>query len=450
MSPHYRILRQMKSPTSGPGRNVAVFGLGYVGCVTAACFASLGHRVTGVDKDPYKVEKVLAGEAPFFEPGLEEVVRSSVQAGTLTATTSTVEGIRNADVALLCVGTPSERNGNLGLDQLRRVVEEIKEHLPERGSKRLIIAVRSTVFPGTCEEVVELPLRDFSNVDVVSNPEFLREGTAMRDFTEPALVVVGGSNPAAVQSVAELYAPLRLETCMVSLRTAEMIKYACNAFHAVKICFANEIGALSEKLGVDGHEVMRTFCEDTRLNISPAYLRPGFAFGGSCLPKDLRALVYRASQLDVSLPMLEAALPSNEEHLRRATEAVMESGSKRIGVMGLTFKENTDDLRESPVITMLESLIGKGRDVRIYDPNVSMDSIYGSNRDFLLNAIPHIGRLLVSTPEAVTGWADALVITQKPPAAVLAAVEASGLPTIDVAGVLPRMKPSATPGQASV
>lgn len=436
---------------SGPSRNVAVFGLGYVGCVTAACFASLGHRVTGVDKDPYKVEKVLAGEAPFFEPGLEEVVRSSVQAGTLSATTSTAEGIRNADVALLCVGTPSERNGNLGLDQLRRVVEEIKEHLPERGSKPLIIAVRSTVFPGTCEEVVELPLRDYSNVDVVSNPEFLREGTAMRDFTEPALVVVGGSNPAAVQSVADLYAPLRLETCMVSLRTAEMIKYACNAFHAVKICFANEIGALSEKLGVDGHEVMRTFCQDTRLNISPAYLRPGFAFGGSCLPKDLRALVYRASRLDVSLPMLEAALPSNEEHLRRATEAVMDSGSKRIGVIGLTFKENTDDLRESPVITMLEYLIGKGRDVRIYDPNVSMDTIYGSNRNFLLNAIPHIGRLLVSTPEAVTGWADTLVITQKPPAAVLTALEASGLPTIDVAGVLPRVKPQATTtGQASV
>jgi len=440
----------MESPTSQPSKNVAVFGLGYVGCVTAACFASLGHRVIGVDKDPYKVGKVLAGEAPFFEPGLEEVVRSSVEAGTLTATTSTEEAITNADVALLCVGTPSERNGNLGLDQLRRVVEEIKQYLGVRGNKRLVIAVRSTVFPGTCEEVVELPLREFSNVDVVSNPEFLREGTAMRDFTEPALVVVGGSNPTAVRSVAELYAPLRQETCMVSLRTAEMIKYACNAFHAVKICFANEIGALSEKLGVDGHEVMRTFCQDSRLNISPAYLRPGFAFGGSCLPKDLRALVYRASRLDVSLPMLESALPSNEEHLRRATETVMDSGSRRIGVIGLTFKENTDDLRESPVITMLEYLIGKGRDVRIYDPNVSMDSIYGSNRNFLLNAIPHIGRLLVSTPDEVTEWADALVITQKPPAAVLGAIEASGLPTIDVAGVLTRGKPGATKEQVSV
>ena len=347
---------------------VAIFGLGYVGCVTAACFASLGHRVTGVDKDFYKVEKVRAGEAPFFEPGLDEAVRSAVRSGTLTATTSTEDALRDSDIVLLCVGTPSERNGNLGLDQLRRVVEDIKQQLTGRGTRRLIIGVRSTVFPGTCEEMVEAALSGFPNVDVVANPEFLREGTAMRDFTEPALVVVGGSNPDAVKSVADLYAPLRLETCMVSLRTAEMIKYACNAFHAVKICFANEIGALSEKLGVNGQEVMRTFCHDTRLNISPAYLRPGFAFGGSCLPKDLRALVYRASRLDLDIPLLESALPSNEAHLQRAIETVLDSKASRIGVMGLTFKENTDDLRESPVITMMEYLIGKGRDLRIYDP----------------------------------------------------------------------------------
>ena len=260
----------------------------------------------------------------------------------------------------------------------------------------------------------------------------------MRDFTDPALIVVGGSNSDAVKIVANLYAPLDRETCMVSLRTAEMIKYACNAFHAVKICFANEIGALSEKLGVDGQEVMRTFCRDTRLNISPAYLRPGFAFGGSCLPKDLRAIVYRASRLDVDIPLLESALPSNEAHLQRAIEVVLESGANRIGVLGLTFKENTDDLRESPVITMMEYLIGKGRDIRIYDPHVSLDSIYGSNRNFLLNAIPHIGRLLVSSPEAVTGWSDYLVVTQNPSAAVLNAIESSGLPVIDVAGVLSR------------
>jgi GDP-mannose 6-dehydrogenase len=428
----------MTSPISHESAHVAVVGLGYVGCVTAACFAQLGHRVTGLDRDEYKVAKIRAGEAPFFEPGLDEAVRSAAQSGNLQATSSAEDAFHNADIALLCVGTPSERNGNLGLDQLRRVVDEIADHLRHRGGRPLIVAVRSTVFPGTCEEIVESAFREYPGVHVVSNPEFLREGTAMRDFVEPALIVVGGSNAAAVRQVADLYAPLGIEPCLVSLRTAEMIKYACNAFHAVKICFANEIGALSESLGVDGQEVMRTFCQDARLNISPAYLRPGFAFGGSCLPKDLRALVYRASRLDLQLPLLESALPSNDAHLRRATHAVLDTGARRIGVMGLTFKENTDDLRESPVITMLEYLIGKGLDLRIYDPHVSLDSIYGSNRNFLLNAIPHIGRLLVSSPGDVTGWADCLVITQKPPAAVLDAIEASHLPVVDVAGRLAR------------
>jgi GDP-mannose 6-dehydrogenase len=417
----------------GSGTHVVVFGLGYVGCVTAACFAEVGHKVTGVDKDAYKVGKVRAGEAPFFEPGLPESVRKGVESGLLTATTSTADALADADIALLCVGTPSERNGNLGLDQLRRVVAEIRDLLPGR-TKPLVVAVRSTVFPGTCEEVVESEISSFPGVSVVSNPEFLREGTAMRDFVDPALIVVGGSNPAAVSQVADLYAPLGIEPCLVSLRTAEMIKYACNAFHAVKVCFANEIGALSEKLGVDGQEVMRTFCRDTRLNVSPAYLRPGFAFGGSCLPKDLRALVYRAGRLDLDLPLLESALPSNDAQLQRAIERVLEADPKRIGVIGLTFKEDTDDLRESPVLTMLEYLIGKGREVLIFDPNVSLDSIYGTNRNFLLNAIPHIGRLLRPLEE-VLSWSDQLVVTQKPAAATSRAIAASGLPVIDVAGV---------------
>ena len=431
----------MASPTEQQN-HIAVFGLGYVGCVTAACFARVGHYVTGVDKDSYKVEKVRAGEAPFFEPGLDEAVRDSVSSGLLTATTSTEEALRHADVALLCVGTPSERNGNLGLDQLRRVVEEIVSHLAGR-SKPLVIAVRSTVFPGTSEEVVELAVAQFPNVRVVSNPEFLREGTAMKDFVEPALIVVGGSDPDAVRRVAGLYAPLGIEPCLVSLRSAEMIKYACNAYHAVKICFANEIGALSEAMGVDGREVMATFCRDTRLNISPAYLKPGFAFGGSCLPKDLRALTYRAARLDLELPLLESALPSNQAQLQRAVDTILDAPAKRIGVLGLTFKENTDDLRESPVITLLEYLIGKGRDVRIYDPHVSLDSIYGTNRNYLLNAIPHIGRLLVGSAAEVTAWADYLVVTQKPSGAMLEALEGSPLPVIDVAGVIDRAQLSA-------
>jgi GDP-mannose 6-dehydrogenase len=298
-----------------------------------------------------------------------------------------------------------------------------------------VVAVRSTVFPGTCEEVVESALNGIAGVSVVSNPEFLREGSAMRDFVEPALIVVGGSNPDAVRRVADLYAPLGIEPCLVSLRTAEMIKYACNAFHAVKVCFGNEIGALSEKLGVDGQEVMRTFCRDTRLNISPAYLRPGFAFGGSCLPKDLRALVYRAGRLDLNLPLLSSALPSNDAHLNRAIHQVMDSGAKRIGVIGLTFKEDTDDLRESPVVNLLEYLIGKGRAVRIYDAHVSLDSIYGTNRGFLLNSIPHISSLLEKTLDAVLAWADCVVVTQKPSAESTRAIAASGLPVIDLAGV---------------
>jgi GDP-mannose 6-dehydrogenase len=414
--------------------NVAVFGLGYVGCVTAACLARLGHRVVGIDKDPSKVRAVTEGRAPFYEPGLEEIVRDTVARGLLTATNSAEEALTSADVALLCVGTPSEANGNLGLGQLCSVTEEIAAVL-SKIPKPPVVAVRSTVFPGTCEEVVVPRLGARGDVAVVSNPEFLREGAAVRDFEEPALVVVGGSDRRAVERVAALYAPLGVEPCLVSLRTAEMIKYACNAFHAVKISFANEMGALGSALGIDATEVMDTLCRDHHLNISKAYLKPGFAFGGSCLPKDLRALNYRARALDVKIPMLNAVMPSNEEHLRRATYAVLDLPG-RIGVIGLAFKENTDDLRESPVVTLLETLIGKGRDVRVWDPHIRLDSIYGSNRNFLLNAIPHIGRLLEPALETVLAWADHLVVTQNPGSAIVHAVAASGLPVVDLVGAL--------------
>jgi GDP-mannose 6-dehydrogenase len=412
---------------------IAVIGLGYVGCVTAACLANLGHRVIGIDRDTHKVENVLSGKAPFYEPGLEDLVRSTVASGHLSASTSNEEGLRDADVVLICVGTPSEKNGNLGLDQLRRVIADIVELLPKL-SKPLIIAVRSTVFPGTCEEIVESSLREYPQVHVVSNPEFLREGTAVRDFVDASFLVVGGKDPAAVKRVADLYRPLPVEPCLVSLRTAEMIKYACNAFHAVKISFANEIGALSSELGVDGREVMDTLCKDTKLNVSPAYLKPGFAFGGSCLPKDLRAMVFRASRLDLQLPLLESALPSNQRQLERAVAAVLALPAERIGVIGLAFKENTDDLRESPVIALLEQLIGKGRSVRVFDPHIRMDNIYGANRNFILNAIPHIGRLLDNTLDDLLSWSDYLVVTQKPSAEIAAQLAASCLPILDLVG----------------
>ena len=412
---------------------IAVLGLGYVGCVTATCLAELGHRVIGVDKDEHKVNNVLNGQAPFYEPGLEELVKTNVAAGRLSATTSAEDGVRDADVALICVGTPSERNGNLGLDQLRRVVASLAQLAAGR-TKPLIVAIRSTVFPGTSEEVVIPAFDGNAAVRVVSNPEFLREGAAMKDFMEPSLVVVGGQDRDAVRRVADLYAPLGVDACQVSLRTAEMIKYACNAFHAVKISFANEIGALAGKLGIDAREVMDTLCRDTKLNVSAAYLKPGFAFGGSCLPKDLRALTYRASRLDLNLPLLESALPSNEQHLKRAIDRVLDLPAGRIGVIGLAFKEDTDDLRESPVVALLEQLIGKGRDLRVYDPQIRLDAIYGANRTFLLDSIPHIGRLLDNRLEETLGWAQYLVVAQKQSGEIAARIRASGLPVIDLMG----------------
>jgi GDP-mannose 6-dehydrogenase len=410
---------------------IAVFGLGYVGCVTAACLASLDHKVIGVDPDPHKIDNVRKARAPFYEPGLDEIVQATVGDGRFSATASAAEALADADIALLCVGTPSERNGNLGLDQLRRVVRDVAASLDQR-TKPLIVALRSTVFPGTCEDILIPALAGHPEVTAVSNPEFLREGCAVKDFMEPSLVVVGGNEPASVKRVAAIYDRLKVEPCLVSLRTAEMIKYACNAFHAVKIAFANEVGALASKLDVNGLEVMDTLCQDKKLNVSAAYLKPGFAFGGSCLPKDLRALTYRAARLDLKLPLLESAMPSNDRHLDRATQAVLDLKG-RIGMVGLAFKENTDDLRESPVVTLLEYLIGKGREIKIFDPHIQLDQIYGSNRDYILNAIPHIGKLLTSGFDEVSAWADHLIVTQKPSRELAAEIEKSGKPVLDLA-----------------
>jgi GDP-mannose 6-dehydrogenase len=414
---------------------IAVIGLGYVGCVTAACLASLGHFVLGIDRDDRKVKAVENGRAPFYEPGLEDLVRENIQAGRLSVSTS-ADALVAADIALVCVGTPSEKNGNLGLHQLRRAVTEIAEHLPQR-RKPLVVAIRSTVFPGTCEQLVLPAFMDNPWVSVVSHPEFLREGSAVRDFLEPSLLVVGGDNNAALRRVAGLYRNLSVEPAgvrvnMVSLRTAEMIKYACNAFHAVKINFANEIGALGEQVGVDGAEVMATLCEDVKLNTSAAYLKPGLPFGGSCLPKDLRALVYRAAHLDLRLPLLESTLPSNQQHLKRAIDAVLDLPAHRIGVIGLAFKENTDDLRESPVVTLLEQLIGKGRAVQVFDARIRLESIYGSNRSFIQESIPHIGRLLTNSLDQILEWADHLVVAQKQARETTERIQATGLPVLSL------------------
>jgi GDP-mannose 6-dehydrogenase len=426
--------KDVKASTSET--RVAVLGLGYVGSVTAACLAHLGHHVTGVDRDEHKVKSIETGKAPFYEPGLAELIEEGQANGRLSATTLLEPAIREADIVLICVGTPSERNGNLGLDQLRRVTSQIATAW--RGeSRRLVVAVRSTVFPGTCEELTAECLGGSDRFAVVSNPEFLREGNAVSDFLEPSLLVVGGTDRSAVEKVAELYQPLGVEACLVSLRTAEMIKYACNTFHALKVAFANEMGALSGVLGIPGAEVMDTLCRDAKLNISAAYLKPGFAFGGSCLPKDLRALVYRAGRLDLKVPLLETVLPSNEQHLRRAIQKVMDLPGTRLGVFGLAFKENTDDLRESPVVALLEHLIGKGRQVRVYDPHIRLEEIYGSNQQFVLAAIPHIANLLESKLESMLEWADHVIVTQRPAAATAAVIERSGVPVLDIAGTAP-------------
>jgi GDP-mannose 6-dehydrogenase len=421
----------MSVQESNTDTQIVILGLGYVGCVTAACLAHRGFRVIGVDKDEHKVEAVNRGGAPFFEPGLEELIRQGTAARRLSASTDVASALEHADIAMICVGTPSEKNGNLNLEQLRRVIEEVAR-VTRRRTKPLVVAIRSTVFPGTCESVVIPCFGDSPGVSVVSNPEFLREGCAVKDFIEPSLIVIGGHDEQAKKTVAGLYAGLDAEPCLVSLGTAEMIKFACNAFHALKISFANEIGTLAQSLSIPADEVMKTLCRDEKLNVSPAYLSPGFAFGGSCLPKDLRALVYRAARNDLKLPLLESVLPSNRQHLDRAVQSILDLPSGRIGVYGLSFKENTDDLRESPVVSLIETLLGKGRQVRIYDPHIQLDSIYGSNRNFLLSAIPHISQLLGRSLAELLQWAEFLVVTQKPGAEADARIAAAGVQVIDV------------------
>jgi GDP-mannose 6-dehydrogenase len=421
---------------------IAVFGLGYVGCVTAACFAELGFRVIGVDVDARKVNAILAGQSPFYEPGLEPLIAKHIRGGALQATLSTEDALRDADFAFLCVGTPSAANGNLNLDYLRKVSTDIGAYLDGR-SKPLTVVVRSTVFPGSCDEVVAPYIEP--KAAVVSNPEFLREGTAVKDFMEPSLVVVGSHDRAAAERVAALYTGLPVETSVVALRTAELIKYTCNTFHALKIAFANEIGTLSASLGLDGGEVMETVCKDTKLNISKAYMKPGFAFGGSCLPKDLRGLTYRARQLDLELPLLNSVMPSNEAHITRAFGRIMATGSRKIGVYGLSFKPDTDDLRESPGVALIERLIGKGIDIKVFDPYIQLDAIYGSNLGFLLSSLPHIGRSMEKSLEGIMGWAELIVVTQAPNAESRRILDQSAVPVINVASAevptVPKLEP---------
>jgi GDP-mannose 6-dehydrogenase len=394
---------------------ISVFGLGYVGCVSAACLASRGHQVTGVDVNPVKVGLVRDGRAPVVEERIGELTEQVVRAGALRATGDAAEAVAGGEVSLVCVGTPSEPNGSLSTTYLERVTEQIGRALAGGGHRHTVV-FRSTMLPGTCLELLVPILEKASGrtagVDfgVAVNPEFLREGTSVRDFFEPPKTVIGEFDAASGDAVAALYEGLPGEQFRVPIPVAEMAKYADNAFHGLKIGFANELGAICRALGLDSHHVMDVFLADRKLNISPAYLRPGFAFGGSCLPKDLRGLVYAAHRADVTVPILAHVLPSNEEHLRRAFELIARTGKRKIGLFGLSFKPGTDDLRESPLVELAERLLGKGYDLRIYDANVSLSRLMGANREYIEGRLPHLGQLLAPSVAEVLAHAEVCLV----------------------------------------
>jgi GDP-mannose 6-dehydrogenase len=393
---------------------VSIFGLGYVGCVTAACLAKAGHQVIGVDINPDKAVMVNGGTSPLVEPGLGELLAEAAAAGRLRATTSTDEGVTQSDLALICVGTPSRDNGQLDVDAIRRVAEGIGHQLRQH-PKPYTVVLRSTVLPGTTESVLLAALRGSSTLDrpdltVVVNPEFMREGSSLRDFAQPPLTLVGSDSPHAGALLRELYAQVDAPFVQTSIRAAEMAKYVSNAFHALKITFANEIGDLCEAFGVDIGDIMRVFLMDRKLNISEAYLRPGFAFGGSCLPKDLRALTHAARAADLTLPLLSQILPSNDRQIQQGVSRVLATRRRRIGVLGLAFKPGTDDLRESPMVLLVETLIGKGCDVRILDRSVSIARLGGANRRYIEEEIPHIASLMCETTDVLLAHAEVLVV----------------------------------------
>jgi GDP-mannose 6-dehydrogenase len=391
---------------------VSVFGLGYVGSVTAACLANAGHRVVAVDPIAEKVAAVGEGRSPVAEPGLAALIAEQVAAGRLTATTSSAEAIAASDLALICVGTPSRGAGQQDLGALQRVLEQLDQGLRRR-SGSFTVVVRSTVLPGTTEKLLG-PLvaahRGRLLISPAVNPEFMREGTAISDFCAPPFVLVGCQGQLAGASVRALYAGLDAPFLATTITTAEMVKFATNAFHAMKICFANEVAELCGALGADGCEVMRIFALDRKLSVSASYLRPGFAFGGSCLPKDVRALTSAARAADLETPLLASILPSNEVQLRRGLAAVLAAGKRRVGVLGLAFKPGTDDIRESPLLALVETLIGKGFEVRVFDRHLALANLVGANRRQLLEKIPHIASLLTRSLRQLQRHAEVLVI----------------------------------------
>lgn len=394
---------------------IAVFGLGYVGCVTAACLAQDGHSVIGVDIDPAKVAELNAGTPPITEAGLPAVLSAQVAAGRLRATTDVAAAVTDSDIALIAVGTPSGDDGSVSTDAVVRVIRSIGESVRSKSGVYSVV-VRSTLLPGILESQIRPALESAAGrpvgpeLSLCNNPEFLRESTAVKDYYNPPFVLVGADSEAEAAPILGLYDAVPAEKIVTDTRTAALTKYACNAFHAVKVAFANEMGTLAREFGADGRGVMDLVCRDRKLNISPAYLRPGFAFGGSCLPKDLRAMTRYAEQHAVRVSLLASILPSNESHLKRALKRVRDTGRRRIGMVGLSFKAGTDDLRESPMVEFVETLTGWGSEVRIYDPSVMLARLRGRNLAYIDQHLPHLAQLLVPNPPALLAHAELLVL----------------------------------------
>jgi len=394
---------------------ISVFGLGYVGCVSAACLAQDGHKVMGVDINQNKVDIINSGRSPVVEKDIDEIIKEVVKSQKLIATTDVREAVRNSEISMICVGTPSNDNGSLDLKYVKRVCVEIGTGLREKDEYHVVV-VRSTVLPSSVEEEL-IPILEKSSgkkagVDfgVCMNPEFMREGSSVYDFYHPPMIVIGELDKRSGDSVEHIYANIDAPVVRTAIRVAEMIKYVSNAFHGLKVCFANEIGNICKKLGIDGHQVMEIFCMDTKLNLSPCYLKPGFAFGGSCLPKDLRALLYRGRREDLRLPLLDSILDSNENQVKMGINLITKTKKKKIGIFGFSFKPGTDDLRESPMVELIEILLGKGYKISIYDKNVSIAKIFGANKEYIEKEIPHISSLMSSSIEEVLSRSEVLVI----------------------------------------
>lgn len=421
---------------------VAVFGLGYVGSVTAACLADLGHEVIGVDIDRGKLAAFREGHAPVPEEGLDDLILRNIAAGRLQVTDNVGAAVVHSELSLVCVGTPSRRNGSLDTGFVERVVSDIAQRVPAGG--RHVIVVRSTVLPGTSAQklipVIEKAAGESgADIGYAVNPEFMREGQAIRDFHNASFVVIGAGESGTHDVIARLYADSSAPIVRTSIEVAEMVKYASNTFHALKVAFANEIGALAHAHGVDGREVMELFRRDSVLNVSGAYLRPGFAFGGSCLPKDTRALAYRARETDVETPVLASILRSNEAHIRRAIDAVEAEGQRRVLVVGLSFKPGTDDVRESPFVLIAEALIGRGYEVAILDPDVDLDALVGMNRAYIEHELPHIASIVVHDVDEAVKSADSIVVGKDLPGLAQALKAAADTQVVfDLTGVVDR------------